>query len=119
MSKGLEGLRILKREGEEKMIRDEERTPLTPDELIETQQERAHEAVSNYRLIAILQGEHFFERTQREHDLSQQLRIALSLLRNTPFVQQYLPAHIQEPEYQAALLVGIAKEMAASEKNYN
>lgn len=111
--------RAFKRPAEESLIRGQERTGVNSKELIETQESRAQEALQNFRLIAMLQGEGSFSKIVEEADANVQIEIAIGIIHSVPFVVKYIPDHLTEVAEQAGFIVAVAEAMSEVDKNLN
>ena len=102
---------------EERMIRAQERRGMNSSEIIESQKERAEEALKNFRLIAALQGESMFKKITLEHNADVQIELASSVIHAVPFVLKYIPDHLSELPEQAGFIVAVAKTMSEPDQN--
>lgn len=78
---------------------------LTPEQLIESQRDAAVAVVSGVQLVAALKGEGFISRVSEIENPMQQIILARSVLKRTPFVARHVPGHLTTPEEQAGFLV--------------
>ncbi len=100
--------KAFRRPQESAVIAMEKRVGRNSNELINSQETRAKEALENdTSLIKVLQGERAFNTIKNLDSADQQLDAAAAIIKKTPFITKYIPDHLTEPEEQAGFLVAV------------